>query len=237
MDQQQIISYENSENVLLGTNAYQIKLEELFNIVSDNTNLEKTKSLKIFIKNNFEFVTNNNILDILSDIVYKDSELWRVLYSFYNLINHKINIVYKLKKWKDIYTNDIFWDLSTIDQIDFLNNLRIFFLSIYDCSQGGSVYHIKLMMIFQSNNYNYYQIMEDIEDRLKRILDLVGSKIFEHLKIPLITVRELYNLSNDQILKYITVIFKNIKQLLDEVIELFYNFNLVCSKLNILLTH
>jgi hypothetical protein len=109
------------------------------------------------------------------------------------------------------------------------------FLSIYDCSRGGSIYYHKLMMIFQNNNYNYHQIMEDVENRLKQILDLFGSKIFEYLKIPLITVRDFYNLSNEQILKYITAIFKSIKQLLDDVIESFQNFNLVCCKLNIIL--
>ena len=219
MDQQQIILF-----------------EELFNIFSDDAILEKTKCLKLFLKNNIDFVANNNLLESLSETIYKDSELWRILYCFYSLLNYKINLVYQLKKWKDIYINDIFWNLSTLEQIDFLNNLKIYFLSIYDCSQGGSVYHIKLMMIFQSNNYNYYQIMEDVEDRLKRILDLFGQKIFEHLNIPLITVRDLYNLSNEQILKYFTVIFKSIKQLLDEIIELFQNFNLVCEKLNILLS-
>lgn len=109
------------------------------------------------------------------------------------------------------------------------------FLSIYDCSQGGSVYHIKLMQIFNSNNYNYYQIMDDIEDRLKRILTLFGSKIFEYLKIPLITVHDLYNLSHDQILKYFITIFNNINQLLQKIIILFESFNLNCIELDNLL--
>lgn len=218
MDQQNIILYET-------------KFDELCNIFSDNNPLK----LKLFIKENIEFINNNNLIEKLSDKYPNESETFIILRCFYNLIKEKMDIVFNLKKWKDIYSNNLFWNLSTNDQIDFLNNLETYFLSIYDCSQGGAVYHIKLMQIFESNNYNYHQIMEDVEDRLKRILNLFGSKVFEFLKLPLITVRDLYNLSNEQILKYFTVIFKNIKQLLGETIELFQNFNYVCSKLDILL--
>ena len=38
--------------------------------------------------------------------------------------NQKMNLVFNLKKWKDIYINNIFWDLTTIEQIDFLNNIK-----------------------------------------------------------------------------------------------------------------
>jgi hypothetical protein len=209
---------------------YNTKINKLYNIFSESL------KLRLFLKENIDFVTRNNLIEILSGKISEDSESYKILYCFYNLINQKMNTIIHLKKWKDIYIYNIFWELSsTIEQINFLNNLRHIFLSIYDCSQGGSVYYFKLLSIFESNNYNYHQIMEDVEDRLKRTLNLFGPKIFEFLKIPLITVHNFYNLSNDQILKYISLIFKSIKNLLDEIIELFENFNLICSKLNILL--
>jgi hypothetical protein len=233
---QKNISCENSTNIIEISDNSQNSINDIL-LQTLNKLLEENESIKLrlFLKENIDFVINNNLIENLSDEIYVDSESWKILCNFYNLINQKINLILNLKKWKDIYNNDFFWNLTTPDQIEFLNHLKIQFLSIYDCSHGGSVYHLKLMQIFQSNNYNYYQIMEDAEDRLKRILVLFGSKIFETLEIPLITIRDLYNLSNDQILKYFTTIFKSIKQLLDGIIELFENFNLNCSNLNILL--
>ena len=209
--------------------------EKLFELIKEINENEKSIKLKLFLKENIDFAINNNLKQILQDKILYNSESWNIIINFYDLINKKINIIFLLKKWKDIYINDFFWNLSTVNQIEFLNNLKIIFLSIYDCSQGGNVYHIKLMQIFNSNNYNYYQIMEDIEDRLKRILDLVGPQIFEFLKLPLITVQNLYKLSNDEIIKYFTAIFNNIHQLLKEIIILFETFNLTCDELNNLL--
>jgi len=209
--------------------------KKLFELIKEINENEKSLKLKLFLKENIDFAINNNLKQILQDKILYNSESWNIIINFYDLINKKINIIFLLKKWKDIYINDFFWNLSTVNQIEFLNNLKIIFLSIYDCSQGGNVYHIKLMQIFNSNNYNYYQIMEDIEDRLKRILDLVGPQIFEFLKLPLITVQILYKLSNDEIIKYFTAIFNNIHQLLKEIIILFETFNLTCDELNNLL--
>ena len=209
--------------------------KKLFELIKEINENEKSLKLKLFLKENIDFAINNNLKQILQDKILYNSESWNIIINFYYLINKKINLIFLLKKWKDIYINDFFWNLSTVNQIEFLNNFKIIFLSIYDCSQGGNVYHIKLMQIFNSNNYNYYQIMEDIEDRLKRILDLVGPQIFEFLKLPLITVQILYKLSNDEIIKYFTAIFNNIHQLLKEIIILFETFNLTCDELNNLL--
>jgi len=203
-------------------------MDQLIELVKEPDEYIKSLKLKLFIKENIDFVINNNIKDFL---LY-GSESWNIIINFYDLINQKINLIFFLKIWKEIYPNNLFWDISTNEQIEFLNNIKMIFLSIYDCSQGGFVYHIKLMQIFNSNNYNYSQIMEDVEDRLKRILNLIGSKIFDYLKIPLITVHDLYNISHTEIIKYFTTIFNNINNLLKEVIILFESFNIACNKLD-----
>jgi hypothetical protein len=209
--------------------------EILSELVKETDEHEKSLKLRLFIKENIDFVINNNLKDFFANNILYNSESYNVIVNFYNLINQKINLIFFLKKWKDIYINDLFWNLSTNDQIEFLNNLKTIFLSIYDCSQGGFVYHIKLMQIFNSNNYNYSQIMSDVEDRLKRILDLFGSNIFEYLKIPLITVRDLYKISHEEIIRYFTIIFKSINDLLKEIIVLFETFNSTCDELDNLL--
>jgi hypothetical protein len=144
-----------------------------------------------------------------------------------------INLIIEIEKWKEIYINDFFYNLSGDDQISFLLQLKHYFLCIFDCSLGGELFHFKLMKIFARNNYNYNQIMEDIGDRLERILKLIGVKIFEHLKIPLVNYTQLYTLNHDQIIKYLSTIFIKIGDLLDKTIQLFKDFNEICNELNI----
>lgn len=195
-----------------------------FNYILNHDNLsDDYNELKVFLKENINYIINNNIIELYEP--FKDDNILIILKTFYTLLSLKINIIFKLKKWKEIYINDFFWNLSLKEQIEFMIQLKNYFLSIYDCSNGGSNFNIKLMLIFNKDNYNYKQIMNDIEDRLIRILDLFGPKIFEILKIPLIRVSEFYQLDNNQILKYLKVIFIEINKLLDENIELFNQFN------------
>lgn len=195
-----------------------------FNYILNRDNLsDDYKELKVFIKDNINYIINNNIIEIYEP--FEDENILIILKTFYTLLSLKMNIIFKLKKWKEIYINDFFWNLSLKEQIEFMIQLKTYFLSIYDCSNGGSNFYIKLMLIFNKDNYNYKQIMNDIEDRLIRILDLFGPKIFEILKIPLIKVSEFYQLDHNQILKYLKVIFNEINKLLDESIDLFNQFN------------
>ena len=164
-----------------------------------------------------------------------DNNTLNILNNFYSLVKEKMEIIMILKKWKDVYVNEEFWDMTLPDQITFLYTLRLKFLSIYDCSQGGSVYHIKLMLIFKSNRYHYTQIMNDVEDRLRRSLELMGKPIFKYLNIKLITLKELYSFTHEEIIDYFNLIFNNVKKLLNEVIILFEGFNNNCNSLDLLL--
>ena len=198
-------------------------IELQINYILSYHNNDNSHKLRIFLKDNIDYVTKNNLINLYS---YKliEYNIMIILETFYDLLSKKINIIFNLKIWKEVYINDFFWILPLIEQIEFLIQLKTYFLSIYDCSHGGSVYYIKLMMIFNKDNYNYKHVMDDIKDRLKRTLDLFGSKIFEKLQIPLIKVSELYKLNHTQILKYFKVIFNNIYQLLNEIIELFKQY-------------
>lgn len=192
-------------------------IELQFEYILSNYDLYK---LRVFLKENINYVINNNLIILYSHKLI-NYNIMIVLENFYDLLGKKIKNIFNFKKWKEIYINNLFWNLSLIDQIDFLIELKNHFLSIYDCSKGGCPYHIKLIMIFNKNNYNYKHIMEDIKYRLKKILDLFGLKIFEKLNIPLINESQLYNLNHEQILKYFKVIFNDINQLLNETINLF----------------
>jgi len=199
-------------------------------------NYEQCIKLKHFLRENTDYAISNNLIDILSDKISEYSESWHILLNFYSLLKVKFNIILSLKTWKETYINNLFWRLTTKDQINFLTDMKNYFLSIYDCSLGGCVYHIKLLKIFESKNYNYSQIMDDIEDRLKKILKLVGPKILEHLNIQLITVNELYDFTTDQIFKYFSVIFTKIKELLEITLNQFKDFDSICEEMDVLLS-
>jgi len=176
--------------------------------------------------------------------IYEDEEcifdqsinLLRKIYLIENQIDGKYNeniynLVINIKEWKEIYVNDFFYDLSGENQVIFLKQMKNYFLSIFDCSLGGDLFHFKLMKIFDKDNYNYKQIMEDIVDRLEKILGIVGVKIFEHLEIPLIKYSQLFILNHNQIIKYLSTIFIKINELLERTIQLFEEFNEVCKEL------
>ena len=205
--------------------------DDLHNIIINNDD----DKLKEFIKNNTEYVIKNDVLELLSFLVPDDNNTLNILNNFYSLVKEKMEIILILKKWKDVYDNEEFWDMTLPNQITFLHTLRLRFLSIYDCSQGGNVYHLKLMMIFKSNRYHYRQIMDDVEDRLRRSLELIGKPIFKYLDIKLITLKELYSFTHKEIIDYFNLIFNNVKKLLDDVIILFEGFNHNCNTLDKLL--
>jgi hypothetical protein len=88
---------------------------------------EQSINLKIFLKENIEYVTSNNLIEELSNILLNNSESWYILINFYDLLKQKFNLILNLKTWKEIFINNFFWGLSTTDQINFLIEMKIYF--------------------------------------------------------------------------------------------------------------
>ena len=63
----------------------------------------------------------------------------------------------------------------------------------------------------------------------------MGKPIFKYLNIKLITLKELYSFTHEEIIDYFNLIFNNVKKLLNEVIILFEGFNNNCNSLDLLL--
>jgi hypothetical protein len=188
--------------------------------------------LRLFIKYHSNILLEYNIKKIFIDELDNNSISLNVLINFYKLIAKKLPLIFVLKKWHTIYNNNNFWILSLDNQIDYLFNIKSRFNSIYDCSRGGTPYHYKLAHIFKDNKYNKNEIMENIVDRLICILDIFDKNIFVSLNIPLITISDLYNLSNENILKYIISIYEKISELLNQTIKIFHSYNMICIKIN-----
>ena len=126
--------------------------------------------------------------------------------------------------------------MQTMSQLDYLTNTKERFLSIYDCSKGGIPFHYKLAQLFKEGKYNKNEIINDIINRLLLVLSIFGKNVFISLQIPLITIKDFYELTEENILKYIIVIFEKFNELLNQTIKLFDSYNLVCIQLHNLIS-
>ena len=82
------------------------------------------------------------------------------------------------------------------------------------------------------NNCYKKEIIDDIVNRLNYILEIFDTNIFVSLDIPLITLSDFYNLSNEDILKYIVDIYNKFSELLNQTIKVLNSYNLICIQIN-----
>jgi hypothetical protein len=207
-------------------------LFKLISYINEIDDINFSIILRIYLKYHTNIGTNYNLKNLfISEL--KNKHLSRtVLNDFYKLMNKKNSLAITLKKWHDIFENKKFWKLSLNEQIDFLINTRNYFLSLYDCSKGGIPLHYKVGSILKNHKIDRNIVMDDLIDRLVKILNIFGSKIFLTLGIPLLRVNEFIALSDENIIKYIIVIFNEINELLNQTLKLFDSYNLICIKLN-----
>ncbi len=210
----------------------------LFNLVAharDFDDYELSIILRLFMKSHSNFMLEHNVKIIFLNEINKYSLSWCCLSDFYKIIGKKIPLVFVLKKFNSVYTNNDFWNLQTATQLDYLTNAKERFLSIYDCSKGGIPFHYKLAQTFKEGKYNRKEILNNIIDRLIYILDIFGPNVLVSLEIPLITVESFINLTDENILKYLIVIYEKCSELLNQTIKLFDSYNLICIQLTNLL--
>jgi hypothetical protein len=186
--------------------------------------------LRLFLNFHQNIALNYNLKKLFQNELNNKPLSFNVLNKFYKLTNKKISLMLILKKWYDIYENIKFWNLKISEQLDFLIDMRDQFLSLYDCAKGGVPLHNKIYALLNSESKNI--IMKNLEERLFQMLKLVGSKIFISMNIPLISVVEFYSLTNENIIRYLVIIFEKFNDLFLNTIKLFSLYNLACSQLN-----
>lgn len=186
--------------------------------------------LRLFLKHHTNIALEINLKKLFQKELNDYKLSWNILSEFYNIIHKKIELIFILKKWAIVYDNKKFWELSSIEMNDYLQNKKEQFLAIYDCSKGGIPFHHKILSILKDkNNINPYEI---IADRLKLILKLFGKKLFNYMDIPLISFSELEILSNQDIVAYLLIIFEKYNDLLNQTIKVFEQYTIVCCNLD-----
>jgi hypothetical protein len=210
----------------------------LFLLISDINKIHDNDLsiiLRLYLKHHIDIAINYNLKKILINELVNHNNSKNVLNNFYKLINKKVSLIFTIKKLYEIYNNKIFWKLQLNEQIDFLQKMKEHFLSVYDCSRGGIPYFIKLASILKTDRYNRNEILTDIKNRLIIILTIFTPKIFQTLEIPLININDFYELSNDELIKYLIIIYEKLLELLNQTIKLFDIYNIICTKLSNLL--
>jgi hypothetical protein len=191
---------------------------------------------RLFLKYHSESVCNYNIKKIFSKSIPTYFISLDILNNFQKLIKKKLIYTTILKKWKENYNNVKFWKLNTSDMIDYIIKLKTRFAAIFDCSKTNDPFHKKLHCYINKNNkwveQSYYDINENIIQRLELILKLIGKKIFEVVEIPVITISEYESLSASDIIKYMGAIYERISKFLEDSIDLFTSYNMICMQIN-----
>ncbi len=207
----------------------------LFNLITwrnEITDDNLSICLRLYLKYHSMIALNYNLKKLFRDELHEYKKSWNVLKDFYKLMNKKFALIIILKKWYSVYSNEQFWKLSIEEQNDYLQLTKERFFGIYDCSKGGIPYHIKLAHLLKNQNNNRVIFMEDGITRLKIILEMFGSKLFQSMDIPLITLKDYWELTNENLIKYFVIIFEKISELLNQTIKLFDSYNLVCIQIN-----
>jgi hypothetical protein len=197
----------------------------IFKLSTNNINdSELNIILRLFLKYHSETALSFNLKELFNNKIIDD---------FYELIHKKVSLLMILKRWYDIYKNNDFWECD--DKVKFLLETKEYFLGIFDCSHGGTPFHIKLIDLFNCNNYDKYEVLYNIKDRLELILKIFGPGVFECIGIPLIKVSDFLNFSHHGIITYLTAIFNDMSELLNQTIILFTNYNNIIEDLENLL--
>jgi hypothetical protein len=146
--------------------------------------------LRLFFKYHSEIALTYNIKKIFCNELENYFLSKNVIDEFYILMKKRMVLIFKLKIFSRLYKNKKFWNLSTEQQIVFLNELKERFLAIYDCSKGGFPLYLKIQQIINDKNLDHHIIDSTIHDRLINIIDLFGQKFLQSIDINLYSASE-----------------------------------------------
>lgn len=163
-------------------------------------------------------------------------ETINIILSFYEISKEKYSLLEQLKKWHIIYKNKFFWNKDIIEQIKYLINLKHLIMALFDNSNGGAPFALKILPILKSNinNCRMMTINSAIE-RLRKLFNLMGSNFFTILKIKIVTVETFLTFSDEQVVQYIHNVYIKTIAILSGTIDLFEKYNMINLKMDNLL--
>lgn len=131
-----------------------------------------------------------------------------------------------------MYSQSYFWKLDIVKQIEYLKNINLIFMSLFDGSKTQLYFHVKLKMIELPNIYH----IDEMINRLSKTFNLFKSTFFEKNNILLLSSHQFIELSFPNMIKYTEYIFIKINSIMRQYIayfELYENYRQhICNIVN-----
>ena len=123
--------------------------------------------------------------------------------------------------------------MDIIDQINYLQEVKIKFMSLFDGSFSKILIHNRLRIT--STNFDKNDHIEEMIDRLTKVYQLFKYNFFNQIKCNLIEHNEFIYMSFKKQVDYIEYVYNKINKILTLYIDYFIEYNLYHDKLKCLL--
>lgn len=205
----------------------------LYLLILQNKDEKCCNILRIFMNYHSNIFLNYNIFRL--HIFDKKENSKKLLIEYYNSIKSQISILNKIKKFKTKFTNKFFWRYNLEEQICYLKKLNTKFLAIFECNKNIYPFHIKLELITNLKDINYFTNV--IYERLTEVYKLFGFKFFKNNNLLLINELEFFDLGYVNKVNYLSYIYLKITCYLNKYIYLFELYFLNKKKIEIMINY
>jgi len=233
------INWEDFNNSIKNTKYPYVLIQKFFLSIETIEDKYASIILRYIIKNNFIIFTNIPFYVIIKDIPKdKYPETIDTLKMFYELIKQQMKLLEKIRKWFEAYKNKNFWNKELNEQLVDLYLMRDLIKANFDTSKGGVPFGFKMMGIIKNSNVNSAakQItIESAAERLKNVLEIIGSEYFKKINLPIFCSLDFFELEPEEIIKYTNIVYFKTVETITMTIDLFENYNMICLKLDNLL--
>lgn len=232
-----MIDWKNIEDKIKNCKYKHVIIFNFFNLMEFIDDTNAAIILRLIIKNNIEIFSNHPFYTLCQ---YIPKEIYPItldlIISFYELIREKGKLIVLLSKWYYAYKNKIFWNKEIDKQIEDLEFLKKYILAIFDNSFGGVSFGLKMSGIFRTNvEYSRDITIDSAIERLSLVYDLMGKNFFTLAKIPVLSVSDFINLTDESKVKYVNTIHVKTVELISLTIDIFEKYSMINLKIENLL--
>ena len=197
--------------------------------LNDNTptDIDKSLYLRLYLKHHIKIIFEHDIMIYRDNL--KDYPLTlNIIKDTYKCLSNLLALRKHINDWEEMYKNPYFFKLTPHKQYEYIKNLYIKFLSIFDGGKSLNYIFIKLKGITVPT----HDILHDIIERLTLTYKMFKHSFFDINKINLITIYELIDIEFQNKVKYLEYIFKKISNILKTYIDYYETYIMYIDKLN-----
>lgn len=203
--------------------------EEFILRLKDNTQTDIYKSLylRLYLKHHIKIIFEYDIM-IYKDNIKEYPITLNIIKDTYKCLSNLLSLRKHVNYWEEMYKNPYFFKLTPHKQYEYIKNLYIKFLSIFDGGKSLNFIFIKLKGIIIPT----HDIIHDIVERLTLTCKMFKHSFFDINKIKLITLHEFIDIEFQNKIKYLEYIFKKISNIMKQYIDYYETYIMYIDKLN-----